>query len=259
MAFVPPSGPAKRFVDDLLGVLFPHFSLQTYGSAEEIAGQLQLLFRDLAAILGPLGGEGVLPVSDIVQSFGNALPAIDDKLWLDAEAINDGDPAAESLDEVIAAYPGFLAIAIYRLAHEFHSLGVPVFPRILTEYAHQKTGIDIHPGAAIGTSFCIDHGTGVVVGETTIIGDHTKLYQGVTLGALSVDKSLSAAKRHPTIEDRVVVYSNATILGGATTVGHDSVVGGNVWLTGSVPPFSVVYQKSEVRVRNLDRGTAESP
>ena len=174
-------------------------------------------------------------------------------LWLDAEAILKGDPAAESVDEVVSAYPGFAAIAIYRIAHEFYELSVPIFPRILSEVAHQRTGIDIHPGATIGQSFFIDHGTGIVVGETTVIGEHVKLYQGVTLGALSVDKSLSSSKRHPTIEDNVVIYSNATILGGGTIIGHDSVIGGNVWLTQSVPPFSVVFNKSEVKVRNREK------
>ncbi len=255
---VPLNGRATKFVDDLLKLLFPHFSQDTYYSADEVAGQLNLLLRDLTTILRPLAPRIPQTLSDTVQSFADAIPAIDDKLWMDARAIHEGDPAAESVDEVISAYPGFLAIAVYRIAHEFSRLGVPVFPRVLTEYAHQKTGIDIHPGARIGTSFCIDHGTGIVVGETTDIGDHVKLYQGVTLGALSVDKSQSASKRHPTIEDRVVIYSNATILGGATRVGHDSVIGGNVWLTDSVPPFSVVYQKHEVRVRNLERGPEES-
>ena len=127
---------------------------------------------------------------------------------------------------------------------------VPIFPRIITEYAHQLTGIDIHPGATIGDSFFIDHGTGIVVGETTIIGDNVKLYQGVTLGALSVSKKLANTKRHPTIESDTVIYSGATILGGETVIGHHSIIGGNVWLTESVPPYSVVYHKSEVKVRN---------
>ena len=169
---------------------------------------------------------------------------------MDAEAIYQGDPAAESVDEVISAYPGFYAIAIFRIAHEFYKLNVPIFPRILTENAHQRTGIDIHPGATVGERFFIDHGSGIVIGETTVIGDDVKIYQGVTLGALSVDKTLASSKRHPTIEHNVVLYSNATILGGSTVIGHDSVIGGNVWLTESVPPYSVVYHKSEVRVRS---------
>jgi serine O-acetyltransferase len=173
-------------------------------------------------------------------------------LWLDAEAIEEGDPAAESVEEVVSAYPGFHAIAIYRIAHEFYALEVPIFPRLLSELAHQRTGIDIHPGATIGRSFFIDHGTGIVIGETSVIGERVKIYQGVTLGALSVEKSLSASKRHPTIENGVVIYSNATILGGETVIGHDSVIGGNVWLTESVLPYSVVYNRSEIRVRNRE-------
>jgi serine O-acetyltransferase len=257
-AGVPQNLRAARFVDDLLRLLFPHFSQDVFRSSGEVRGHLNLVFRDLATVLGPLAPRLPVPIPDIVQLFGDALPAVYEKLWLDAQAIHDGDPAAESVDEVIAAYPGFLAIAIYRVAHEFQRIGVPIFPRLLTEYAHQRTGIDIHPGASIGSSFCIDHGTGIVVGETTAIGDHAKLYQGVTLGALSVDKSQSASKRHPTIEDRVVIYSNATILGGATRIGHDSVIGGNVWLTDSVPPFSIVYQRSDVKVRNLEPRPADA-
>jgi serine O-acetyltransferase len=190
-----------------------------------------------------------------VLEFFERLPGIHERLLRDADAIYQGDPAAESVDEVISAYPGFFAIAIYRVAHEFYDLGVPIFPRILSEYAHFRTGIDIHPGARIGCPFFIDHGTGVVVGETTVIGDGVKLYQGVTLGALAVSKDLSSTKRHPTIEDNVVIYSNATILGGKTTVGHDAVIGGNVWLTDSVNPYSIVYHKSEVKVRDARKPT----
>jgi len=172
-----------------------------------------------------------------------------DNLWKDAQAIYDGDPAAESIDEVIIAYPGFLAISIYRFAHELYLLKIPLLPRLLSEYAHQVTGIDINPGAKIGDSFFIDHGTGIVIGETAEIGNNVKIYQGVTLGAMSVEKELAKMKRHPTIEDNVIIYSQAVILGGDTRIGHDSVIGGNVWLTQSVPPHSVVYHTSEVKVR----------
>lgn len=192
--------------------------------------------------------------TDVAERFFSTLPSIYQKLWRDAEAIHEGDPASESVDEVIAAYPGFFAIFAHRVAHEFYLQRVPLFPRIVGEYAHVRTGIDIHPGARIGDSFFIDHGTGVVVGETTIIGDHVKLYQGVSLGAMSVSKELARTKRHPTIEDNVVVYSNATILGGDTVIGHNSIIGGNVWLTESVPPCSVVYHKSEVKVRTQGDG-----
>jgi serine O-acetyltransferase len=180
------------------------------------------------------------------------IPDIHDKLWLDAEEIYNGDPAAESLDEVILAYPGFMAIAIYRIAHELYNLKIPIVPRILTERAHETTGIDIHPGAEIDTPFFIDHGTGIVIGETTKIGKHVKIYQGVTLGALSVDKALGDTKRHPTIEDDVIIYSQAVILGGKTTIGSKSIIGGNAWITQSIPPNSIVSSKMEVKVRSTD-------
>jgi serine O-acetyltransferase len=155
-----------------------------------------------------------------------------------------------SLEEVLRAYPGFYATAVYRLSHALWLEEVPILPRLFSEYAHRLTGIDIHPGATIGEAFAIDHGTGIVIGETAVIGQGVKIYQGVTLGALQVDKGYAGQKRHPTIEDGVVIYSGATILGGATTIGHHSIIGGNVWLTSSVPPHSVVYHKSEVKVRD---------
>jgi serine O-acetyltransferase len=241
-----------KFGEAVMRMLFPHFSDEKYFMAEEIEAGLRLLGRDLSRVLAPLSSQIPRSIDEVGQEFLSKLPAIHEALWLDAEAINAGDPAAESVDEVVSAYPGFYAIAIYRIAHEFYRLEVPIFPRILAEMAHHRSGIDIHPGATIGRSFFIDHGTGIVIGETTVIGDHVKIYQGVTLGALSVDKSLSASKRHPTIEDNVVIYSNATILGGMTVIGHDSVIGGNVWLTESIPPFSVVYHKSEIKVRNRE-------
>jgi serine O-acetyltransferase len=241
---------SAAFADSLLGILFPHFSGTVYHSADEVEGALHVVKRDVREILRPLEAEMSESVEATTQRFFEEVPAIYERLGQDARAIYDGDPAAESIDEVISAYPGFLAIAFYRIAHEFCRLGVPLFPRILAEIAHQRTGIDIHPGAHIGASLCIDHGTGIVIGETTTIGDHVKIYQGVTLGALSVHKSEYSDKRHPTIEDRAVIYSNATILGGETVIGHDSIIGGNVWLTESVPPYSVVYHRSEVKVRD---------
>lgn len=242
----------EKFGEAVLRMLFPHFSDEEFYSADEIEAAVQILGRDLTRVLAPLSSQIPRGIEEVGQAFLSRLPSIHESLWLDAEAIHAGDPAAESVDEVVSAYPGFYAIATYRIAHEFYRLDVPIFPRILAEKAHQRSGIDIHPGATIGRSFFIDHGTGIVIGETTVIGNHVKLYQGVTLGALSVDKSLSSSKRHPTIEDHVVIYSNATILGGKTVIGHDSVIGGNVWLTESIPPFSVVYHKSEVRVRNRE-------
>ena len=240
------------FVENLLGILFPHFRKEGYSTTEEISSRLVLLERDLKQLLTPLVHGVNANIEEIANRFIAVLPDIYKKLWLDGDAITSGDPAAESVDEVILAYPGFLAIAIYRFAHEFYSMHVPIFPRLLTEYAHEKTGIDIHPGAQIGLSFAIDHGTGIVIGESTIIGENVKIYQGVTLGALSVAKDMAKSKRHPTIEDNVVIYAQSVILGGETIVGHHSVIGGNVWLTHSVAPYSIVYQEQKTIVQNRD-------
>lgn len=170
------------------------------------------------------------------------IPNLRKELKLDAEAIYNGDPAATSEAEIILCYPGFLAITVYRIAHELQLKKVPLIPRLMTEIAHNQTGIDIHPNCTIGHSFCIDHGTGIVIGETAKIGNHVKLYQGVTIGALSVPKrDESPKKRHPTIEDHVTIYSKTTILGGDTIIGANSVIGGNTWITSSVPPNSKVY------------------
>jgi serine O-acetyltransferase len=187
--------------------------------------------------------------------FLDELPALREVLALDVRAAFDGDPAVKSTDEVVFCYPGFAAVTVYRLANILYRLEVPFIPRIMTEWAHSTTGIDMHPGATIGRYFFIDHGTGVVIGETCEIGEHVKLYQGVTLGALSFptaeDGSLvRGTKRHPTIEDRVVIYANATILGGHTRIGHDCVIGSNVWLTKSVEPnTTVVLEKPKLRIR----------
>jgi serine O-acetyltransferase len=179
--------------------------------------------------------------------FVQTLPELRAILTTDVQAAWEGDPAAKSYDEIIFSYPGLFAITVHRMAHELHRLRVPLLPRMMTEYAHGLTGIDIHPGAEIGASFFIDHGTGVVVGETTEIGNRVRLYQGVTLGALSLSKdktdSFRDKKRHPTIEDDVIVYSNTTILGGETVIGARSTIGGNVWITRSVPPDTKVLLK----------------
>jgi len=180
----------------------------------------------------------------IVESFFEEVPLIRRTLSLDMQANFRGDPAAKSFEEVILSYPGFQAITVHRLAHYFWKAQVPLIPRMMSEMVHGSTGIDIHPGAEIGESFFIDHGTGVVIGETTVIGNNVKLYQGVTLGALSVKKEEGNHKRHPTIEDDVTIYSHATILGGATVIGRGSVIGGNVWITESVPPNTTVYTRA---------------
>ncbi|MGW8193775.1 MAG: serine O-acetyltransferase [Desulforhopalus sp.] len=180
-------------------------------------------------------------------SFIESLPRVAATLATDIRAALEGDPATKSPDEVIFCYPGLLATLIFRLAHELHKLQVPIVPRIMTEYAHSQTGIDIHPGATIGTSFFIDHGTGVVIGETTVIGNNVRIYQGVTLGALSLPRDagerMRDKKRHPTIEDNVIIYSNTTILGGDTTIGEGSIIGGNIWLTESVATGTKVLLK----------------
>ena len=171
------------------------------------------------------------------------IPEIRRKIQLDTVAAFNGDPAAKSNEEVILSYPGLEAILVYRIANFLYKNGVPVIPRIMSEHVHGKTGIDIHPGASIGESFFIDHGTGVVIGETCIIGDNVKIYQGVTLGALSVKKNLQNKKRHPTIEDNVTIYANATILGGETVIGKNSIIGGNTWVTESIKENSVITQQ----------------
>lgn len=187
--------------------------------------------------------------SEIVAAFVARLPEVRRLVESDVQAAYEGDPAATSRMEVVMAYPGLYAVTIHRLAHELYLLKVPIVPRIMSELAHSRTGIDIHPGATIGERFFIDHGTGVVIGETTVIGRNVKLYQGVTLGALSFDKDpvtgalVKGVKRHPNVEDNVVIYAGATILGGETTIGHDSEIGGNVWLKDSIPPNSRVYNK----------------
>lgn len=188
-------------------------------------------------------------------AFIEAIPELRNALSQDVQAAYDGDPAARSYDEIIFSYPGVFAVMVYRIAHCLCQLDVPLIPRVMTEYAHSKTGIDIHPGAEIGNSFFIDHGTGVVIGETTVIGNNVKIYQGVTLGALSLPKNkrgelLRGVKRHPTLEDNVIIYSGATILGGNTVVGEGSIIGGNVWLTHSVPPRTkVTIEEPQFRIK----------
>lgn len=181
-------------------------------------------------------------------TFESMLPTIKKKIELDAKAAEKNDPACKSLQEIYLAYPGFHAIAIYRMSHELFKMDLPIISRMMSECVHGKTGIDIHPGATIGDSFFIDHGTGIVIGETSIIKNNVKIFQGVTLGGLSVKKSLSQSKRHPTIEDNVTIYANATILGGDIVIGKNSVIGANVWITQSVPPNSLVTYKSEINI-----------
>ncbi len=244
-----PKGRVTRFVDDLINLMFPQHGEPEDLNSVQIEERLEILATELTMFLDLVTEENLKP-EETVNRFFAGLPGIHQTILSDAEAIFKGDPAATCLDEVISTYPGFAAISIFRIASFFYRESVPVLPRMMAELAHERTGIDIHPGAQIGKGFCIDHGTGIVIGETSVIGNGVKLYQGVTLGALSVEKSMARTRRHPTLEDNVIIYSGATILGGDTVIGHDSVIGGNVWLTESVAPFSVVYHKSEVKIRN---------
>jgi len=247
--------PLKRDVaainDDLVGGLFPQLATEPAADVGDLARRLTEACHRFGAVAEPLCAADA---DDLAMGLLAALAEVHARSLEDAEAILFGDPAAESLDEVIAAYPGFLAISAYRLAHAVHELDVPIVPRLMAELAHSRSGVDIHPAATIGRRLCIDHGTGIVIGETAVIGNEVKLYQGVTLGALSVSKDKAGLKRHPTIGDRVVIYANATVLGGDTTIGPDSIIGGNVFLTSSVPPRSLIYQTSGYRVRRQQDG-----
>ena len=242
-ANIPSPLKTSEWVENLLGLLFPEMSeedFSLYGDFDAAVHKNKMLLEEL---LRPVDQHLDQSIPHCCHSFYEALPQVHALMQLDAEAITMGDPAAVNKTEVLRTYPGFLAISIYRIAHIFYDLKIPLLPRILTEYAHSKSGIDIHPGAQIGKRFCIDHGTGIVIGGTTKIGDDVKIYQGVTLGALSVKKELAKVKRHPTIQHNVVIYSGATILGGETVIGKNSIIGGNVWLTKSVPDNSRIYYK----------------
>ena len=245
---VPPTKEIAEWALKLIRLLYPEQAKDYFPSVDEIEGEFWNLEDELKEILNATHGCNSCDTDIKAKTFFSQIPSLYATLRTDIQAILNGDPAAESEFEVVRAYPGFYAIAFYRLAHELLKLGIPLLPRILTEYAHSRTGIDIHPGAKIGEYFFIDHGTGIVIGGTTIIGKHVKIYQGVTLGALSVSKDLANTKRHPTVEDNVVIYAGATILGGETIVGEGSVIGGNVWLTKSVPSHSMVYHKPEIKV-----------
>ncbi|MDD6980546.1 MAG: serine acetyltransferase [Clostridia bacterium] len=249
-----PAVPDRKTVIDILkdlqALLFPgYFRREPPIPLAELLAKIEAcLTCQVECALGFQEKTG--DAGEICRAFLSRLPAIKAMLLKDIEALYLGDPAAKSREEILICYPGFYAISIYRMAHELYVLGVPLLPRIMTEYAHEKTGIDIHAGATIGEYFFIDHGTGIVIGETTVIGHHVKLYQGVTLGAKSFETDengnpIKNVKRHPNIGNHVVIYANATILGGETTVGDHSVIGGNVWLIHSVPPGTVVYYKEK--------------
>lgn len=244
-----------QFFEDLLSTLFPDFAEKPFRDREELQLHLDELKLQLEQILCKNRAIGMPDNEQVAAAFMQSLPQVYTRLNQDVQAMYEGDPAAKSLHEVVRTYPGFYAIAAYRIAHELRKTGIQLIPRMITEYAHSKTGIDIHPSAQIGEHFCIDHGTGVVIGETAIIGNHVKLYQGVTLGALSVRKEDAEKKRHPTLENHVVVYAGATILGGDTVIGHHSTIGGNVWLTRSVAPYTKVYYQAQMY--NTDTGSID--
>ena len=262
----PYSQPDREIIIDLIGkmkrLLFPGYFRDPSQRVYNIRHSLAVLMEDVAFHLGRqiaialrLGASvdaeraRVLDAQaqELTVQFLERLPEVRALLQTDLEAFFDGDPAATSLDEIIIAYPGIFAIMVNRVAHVLFELGVPLIPRIMTEHAHSRTGIDIHPGATIGRYFFIDHGTGIVIGETTVIGDYVKIYQGVTLGALSTrgGQSLRGKRRHPTIEDRVTIYSGASVLGGDTVIGHDAVIGGNAFITSSIAPGTRVSVKSQ--------------
>jgi serine O-acetyltransferase len=247
-AAVPSNKEITTWALQVIRLIYPEQSKKIFISIGQLQDEFKKLQVELCHIMNATKDCDNTDNGGLAKAFFEQLPELYRVLNTDIQAIFNGDPAAQSEFEVIRTYPGFYAISFYRLAHSLFKLDVPLIPRILTEYAHSKTGIDIHPAANIDEYFYIDHGTGIVIGETTHIGKHVKLYQGVTLGALSVAKSMADIKRHPTVEDNVVIYSGATILGGETIVGHDSVIGGNVWLTKSVEPYSTVYHSPVVNV-----------
>lgn len=222
-----------------------------FDSDTEVAKNIDLLEITFEELIDLACWETDKPCSKLWQSYLETLPEILEKLNLDAQAFIKSDPAANSIEEVYLAYPGFYAIAIYRLSHELLKFGLPLVPRLMTEYSHRLTGTDINPGAQIGDSFFIDHATGIVIGETVIIKSNVKIYQGVTLGGLYVDRKLRNVKRHPTVEDNVTIYANATILGGNTTIGKNSTIGGNAWITTSVPENSIISNTSEIKIKKV--------
>ena len=266
-----------EIINDLRQLMFPgYFSVENIDSAgasyytgHMLAVIHHKLKKQIALALAYNSDEHILSTNDkileksesICVEFFKTLPSVQQMLLLDAQAGYDGDPAADSREQVIFSYPGLYAIFVYRIAHELYKMKVPFIPRIMTEHAHSKTGIDINSGAVIGKYFFMDHGTGIVIGETTIIGDYVKLYQGVTLGALSTrgGQHLAGVKRHPTIGDRVTIYSNATVLGGETVIGADSVIGGGAFITSSIPEKTrVSVTPPELAIKNdTNNNTAE--
>ena len=257
----PKCDPDKEIIVDMIGklmrIVYPSYSQEKSYRIYNARHNLSMLIEDVMYNLNKqirLVLQGTMPceeasakAQELSLAFFRAIPEVRAVAQTDVEAFFEGDPAAFSVDEIIFCYPGLFAITVYRLAHILYDMGVPMLPRIMTEHAHSITGIDINPGATVGKYFFIDHGTGIVIGETTVIGDHVKIYQGVTLGALTTrgGQSLRGKKRHPTIEDNVTIYAGASILGGGTVIGRDSVIGSNVFITHSIPPCTTVSVKSQ--------------
>ena len=251
---IPSRADTVAIVTGLQSLMFPCYfdtpEQSGKATAERLEDLLLLIKRQLTAAYSFCGESTIVDTESLAYAILAETPRIKALLIKDVQAIYEGDPAARSPEEVILSYPGFIAISVYRIAHEFYRLGIPYLPRIMTEYAHEKTGVDIHAGATIGEYFFIDHGTGIVIGETTTIGDHVKIYQGVTLGAKSFEldeqgNPVKGIKRHPDIGNNCVIYANATILGGSTKIGDGAVIGANVWVTHSVEPGSIVYYNNK--------------
>ncbi|MCW3465761.1 serine O-acetyltransferase [Chitinophaga nivalis] len=241
----PTSQDAISWLNDLVQFLFPGNHLPKYTSYEGVLKKNQI---DLENMLLTYLDPREINIEAIVAAFYDSLGTIYQHLRQDAATIHAYDPAATSVNEVIVSYPGFYAITVYRIANRLSQLQVPVLPRIISEFAHGKTGIDIHPEASIGVPFVIDHGTGIVIGATSVIGANVVIYQGVTLGALQVAKELSTSKRHPTVEDNVIIYARSTILGGETVIGRNSIIGGSVFVTKSIQPYSQVFNTHQLRI-----------
>ena len=265
--------PDKEVITDVIGkllrIVYPGYfrerSFRMYNAKHHLSMLMEdvmyNLNRQIKLVLQNEGAEDAeTKAQEICLAFFEQIPHVRALAQTDVQAAYDGDPAASGKDEVIFCYPGLFAITVYRLAHVLYALGVPMIPRIMTEHAHSVTGIDIHPGAAIGDYFFIDHGTGIVIGETTVIGSHVKIYQGVTLGGLTTrgGQSLRGKKRHPTIEDNVTIYAGASVLGGETVIGSDSVIGSNAFITSSIPPCTTVTMKNQ-ELQYRERNCAGCP
>lgn len=248
-ADVPSLEETHYFVDTLIHTLFP-IRRKCVNDEEGIQFEMERCAILLKELLHSIHNSLDRAPEDLVDDFFSRVPDAFEQLVNDAEALTRFDPASRCVEEIIVCYPGFYCISVYRMAHILYELKVPLLPRVMTEYAHGLTGIDINPGASIDSPFFIDHGTGIVIGETSVIGKNVKLYQGVTLGAITVEKSMDRTKRHPTIEDDVLIYAGSTILGGKTVIGHHTVVGGNTWITESVLPYSVVYRNHRVVIKD---------